>query len=1534
MVKSKGKIDITSMESWKEFETTEQIKIPKKLVDQVIGQDRGVDIIKKAAKQRRNVLLIGVPGTGKCVGPDTPITLNDEIVKAEELFSRINENGWNSELRTFAIDSSDLRVKSRKITHIAKFKAPSSMFRLKTGLGQSITLTGNHPVLTIKKNGKMEWASVRDLNEKDWIGCVRAVPFIEENKNMANQTSIRYKTSPRDYSSKPIQVPRELDDSVARFLAYFVSETSITRNRNIILTNREKDVVEDFANLAKKLFNVRFKIAKRKDKEVYYAQASSSSLCRFMNEFFDVPLTIPKRSREMPFPHQLLNVPLPTLSEFLRTLFDMEGHIQKDRRKCIEISSASSELIRGVQVALLRYGIISKIKERISSATNSREPKRRTYYYLYIQGTKNLRLFADNIDFDIEDKKKRLQKSIESPSNPNLDIVPNISKDLEFLKNMLEFKNTEVTKYPFTFSRYIYNKRAPSRESLSRVVEKISEAYIEKSKNGFYNEDIEDSILKLHYLSESDIYWDKVISIEKVGDIDFVYDFTVEGFHNFLAGNVLLHNSMLALAMTELLPCKDLVDILAYPNMEDENNPKIKAVPAGEGIKMVKDEREKSGATEEPHKGRLILPFIIILGTLALSIMQLIDPLVAVSLIGFGILLFFLFGLNLRVMMMGGQKSNIPRLIVDNATRKAAPFFDGTGAHAGALLGDIKHDPLQCLPGDEIVHLPNGKPIEISRLVDPIMKESTGSLRLTNDKKLEILAGFDNRYCYTSSRVCNVFKRRYNGELIEISGRRGYKIRVTPNHPVAVLNDDGYVEYIEAKKIRHGMPLIVPEKLPINATEALDNNFIELLAYILADGCISDRFVSFKLRRKFKIDEIAKCIKKNGLKARINEYKGSTLININSIDFVRKLLGIGAKENGQKRIPSLIYDQPLDKIKIFIAKYLSLDGYVTKQGQFELMSKELTPCFIPLLLKVGIRPSLKQRKYPGFGKDKIQNIIYFSDYYFAKEYFENTINPIHRRNLKEYLGETRSGHVTFNDVIPLSFKTLETIRFKTGLSQNKAHKAYYSIKKGLKTSHVLTRGFLQKIICRFLTHTNCPELFRIKNLADGTYAYDEVTSLDRIKYSGYVYNLTTEAGNYLVNNTLTHNSGGLGTPAHLRVVSGLIHKANKGVLFIDEVSSLGRSQQDLLTAMQEKQLSITGRSEMSSGAMVITDPVPTDFILIAAGNFSDIQHMHPALRSRIRGYGYEVYMDDMIDDSEEYRKKLVQFIAQEVDKDGKIPHFSRDAVGEIIREARRKAGMKNKITLKFREVGGLIRASGDIAREKGHRYVTADDVMDGKNVARTLEHQLGDLYLDRKKEYNILITEGGRIGRVNGLAVLGEGGTVLPIEAEVAPGGKKSEIIATGKLGDIAKEAIQNVSGVIMKIYGEDIKEKYDIFVQFLQTYEGVEGDSASVSVAVAMISAFKDIPVDQSVAMTGSLTVRGEVLPVGGVTQKIEAAIEAGLKRAIIPKSNEEDVLLEKRYKGKIEIVTAETIVDVLKHSLIGGEKIIRDMGKYSFRK
>jgi len=402
-------------------------------------------------------------------------------------------------------------------------------------------------------------------------------------------------------------------------------------------------------------------------------------------------------------------------------------------------------------------------------------------------------------------------------------------------------------------------------------------------------------------------------------------------------------------------------------------------------------------------------------------------------------------------------------------------------------------------------------------------------------------------------------------------------------------------------------------------------------------------------------------------------------------------------------------------------------------------------------------------------------------------------------------------------------------------------------------------------------------------------------------------------------------SGGLETPAHDRVESGAIHKAHKGVLFIDEINTLRiESQQNLLTALQEKEFAITGQSERSSGAMVKTDPVPCDFVMIAAGNLDALKGMHPALRSRIKGYGYEVYMSDTIEDNPENRQKLVRFVAQEVVRDGKIPHFERSAVEEIIREARRRAGRKGHLTLKLRDLGGLVRVAGDIAHGEKAELTTAQHVLKAKSIARSVEQQLAHQYLERRKDYKLFVKDGAQIGRVNGLAVMGDdSGIVLPIMAEVTPTQSKQEghIIATGMLKNIAREAVQNVSALIKKTTGKDISSM-DVHIQFVGTYEGVEGDSASISIATAVLSAIQGIPIDQSVAMTGSLSVRGDVLPVGGVTYKIEAAALAGIKTVLIPKSNMGDVLIEDEYKDRIKIIPVTNIEEVLEYSLVGREK------------
>lgn len=206
----------------------------------------------------------------------------------------------------------------------------------------------------------------------------------------------------------------------------------------------------------------------------------------------------------------------------------------------------------------------------------------------------------------------------------------------------------------------------------------------------------------------------------------------------------------------------------------------------------------------------------------------------------------------------------------------------------------------------------------------------------------------------------------------------------------------------------------------------------------------------------------------------------------------------------------------------------------------------------------------------------------------------------------------------------------------------------------------------------------------------------------------------------------------LGTLPYERVIAGSLHEAHEGVLFIDEISHLGRLQRYILTAMQERYFPITGRNPQSAGASVRVDKVPCDFVLVAACNVQDLQYILSALRSRIVGNGYEVLMETSLPDTDENRLKYLQFIAQEITLDGKIPHMDLNAAQLITEEGKRRAkqmdNKENALTLRLRELGGLIRASGDIAISNGDSLVLPDHVKEALKIYLPVEEKI-------KKEY-------------------------------------------------------------------------------------------------------------------------------------------------------------------------------------------------------
>ncbi len=205
----------------------------------------------------------------------------------------------------------------------------------------------------------------------------------------------------------------------------------------------------------------------------------------------------------------------------------------------------------------------------------------------------------------------------------------------------------------------------------------------------------------------------------------------------------------------------------------------------------------------------------------------------------------------------------------------------------------------------------------------------------------------------------------------------------------------------------------------------------------------------------------------------------------------------------------------------------------------------------------------------------------------------------------------------------------------------------------------------------------------------------------------------------------------LGTPSYQRVVPGALHEAHEGVLFIDELSTLGEVQRHLLSAMQDKICPIVGRNPMSSGAAVRVENVPCDFILVGACNINDLQQIIPPLRSRIRGSGYEILMKSYVEDTEKNRKKFAQFVAQEIVKDGKIPHATKKAVESIIEEARKMAKRIDKVkglTLRLRNVAGIIKLAGDLAVYEESEYIEPKHIKKALIAAKPIEEKIKEEY--------------------------------------------------------------------------------------------------------------------------------------------------------------------------------------------------------------
>ena len=372
-----------------------------------------------------------------------------------------------------------------------------------------------------------------------------------------------------------------------------------------------------------------------------------------------------------------------------------------------------------------------------------------------------------------------------------------------------------------------------------------------------------------------------------------------------------------------------------------------------------------------------------------------------------------------------------------------------------------------------------------------------------------------------------------------------------------------------------------------------------------------------------------------------------------------------------------------------------------------------------------------------------------------------------------------------------------------------------------------------------------------------------------------------------------------------RIATGLKQAGtNNPLMLFDEIDKLGRGvhgdpSSALLEVMDSEQ-------NYKFRDNYIEVPIDLSKVLFIA-TANDINTIPGPLLDRMEIIPIEGYTEN-----EKFHIAKEHLIAKEYAKNGLKKsqlNITDEAIKTVIQNYTREAGVRQL----EREISEICRkaARNIVQKEKKHLKVTS------KNIEK---------YLGRKKYEADMANEKDDIGIVRGLAWTAVGGTTLQIEVNTMPG--KGVLKLTGQLGDVMKESAHIALSFVRSIvadYGVDKKffEENDIHIHVPEGAVPKDGPSAGITMATAILSAVAKIPVKCSVAMTGEINLRGNVMPIGGLKEKLLAAKNAGIKMVLVPKKNKPDVEeISKEITDGLEIVFVEKMEQVLENALVEQEQ------------
>lgn len=391
-----------------------------------------------------------------------------------------------------------------------------------------------------------------------------------------------------------------------------------------------------------------------------------------------------------------------------------------------------------------------------------------------------------------------------------------------------------------------------------------------------------------------------------------------------------------------------------------------------------------------------------------------------------------------------------------------------------------------------------------------------------------------------------------------------------------------------------------------------------------------------------------------------------------------------------------------------------------------------------------------------------------------------------------------------------------------------------------------------------------------------------------------------------VHDPIYQGAGAMGIAGIPQPKPGAVTKAHGGILFIDEIGELHSVQMNkLLKVLEDRKVFLESAyysSEDTNIPQHIHDifqkGLPADFRLVGATTRLP-EEISPAIRSRCM----EIFFRPLL--------------AHEI---GQIAQNAARKVGVSLPET--AEAVVRKYAGNGREAVNILQIAAGIAAEAGRRYVSVEDA----------EWIVNSSQYSPRYEQKIPLEP--QVGCANGLAVVGPNvGALLEIEVTVIPvTSKQGRIIVTGiaeeeEIGNahhiirrqsMAKESVQNVLTTLRQVL-DFARDDYEIHVNF-PGGRPVDGPSAGLTMAVAIYSAFTKIPIDHRIAMTGEISIRGLIKPVGGIVAKLEAAIQAGASKVLVPKDNYQEIFRQL----PIEVIPVNSLEEALQYALLRSETAV----------